>query len=351
MNRNELSAKVNQLYKDKFIHTHHATIDIAGDLVAGILLDRILWWFTAKPNGESKVKVKKDGFIWLAKKRTDWVDEIRISPKQYDRASKLLVDAGLIIVGKYKFNGDPMIHIRPNYDVYMQRLNEWKRGIAQQLLEGVNSELTDGEKPTDATDSDAFLDDFYGNDEMDIPEMDNSLFTDGGFGFLPLGKNGIDQRGNSLTGNTTGNTTEKKKERKKEAAKGDEPFSQETKKSTKKEPNARKASSSNNIRSYEVIITDYTTNSDLVQALWDFIAMRKMKKNPPTDRALRTVLNKLDELSNNDDTMKIKLLDNAIERGWLTVYPLKQEGGNNSGINGRNHAENSIPAWAKDSFI
>lgn len=130
-------------------------------------------------------------------------------------------------------------------------------------------------------------------------------------------------------------------ERKKETG-GVEPSPEfdETEKGIKKEPNARKASCSNNKRSYEAIIMDYTTDDELIQALWDFIAMRKMKKNPPTDRALRILLKKLDDLGKTN-AEKIKLLETAIERGWLTVYPIKDEGGNKRGGNERNNGENS----------
>ena len=79
-------------------------IDIAGDLVAGILLSQIIYWFLPGEKG-SKVKVNKDSRMWLAKKREDWWNECRISPKQFDRAIKILSDKELVITKNYKFNG------------------------------------------------------------------------------------------------------------------------------------------------------------------------------------------------------------------------------------------------------
>ncbi|MGR5866411.1 hypothetical protein ACT7DZ_28635 [Bacillus cereus] len=66
----------------------HAYVDITGDLIAGILLGQIVYWYLPNEQGKSKLKVKKNGEFWLAKSREDWGDEIRITPKQYDRAIK-----------------------------------------------------------------------------------------------------------------------------------------------------------------------------------------------------------------------------------------------------------------------
>lgn len=204
MERHELIARVENVYKNSFNLTHHAAIDIAGDLVAGILLDRIMFWFAPSRTGESKLRVFKDGHYWLAKGRTDWEDEIKISPKQYDRAAKILVDLKLIFVDKFKFNGAPMIHIRPNYETYNKSLNAWKANVAKQILEGVKSNFTDGEKPTAPTDEGSFLDGI----DFDFPERSNSNFPEGENPNSPNGKNEFDERGKSLTGNTTGGTTE-----------------------------------------------------------------------------------------------------------------------------------------------
>lgn len=48
-------------------------------------------------------------------------------------------------------------------------------------------------------------------------------------------------------------------------------------------------------------------------------------RSPMTDRAKELLLSKLNELSGGDDFMKIHLLEQSIERGWKTVYPLKAE--------------------------
>ena len=66
--------------------------------------------------------------------------------------------------------------------------------------------------------------------------------------------------------------------------------------------------------------------SERVKALLkDFDEMRKKKKNPMTDKAKQLLLKKLDELSGGDEFMKVHLLEQSIEHGWQSVYPLKQD--------------------------
>ncbi|MEK4416476.1 conserved phage C-terminal domain-containing protein [Bacillus sp. FSL K6-0268] len=100
----------------------HAYVDITGDLIAGILLGQIVYWYLPNEQGKSKLKVKKNGEFWLAKSREDWGDEIRITPKQYDRAIKKLIEKGFVTVQKFKFNGAPTHHIQLNISELNQRV-------------------------------------------------------------------------------------------------------------------------------------------------------------------------------------------------------------------------------------
>ena len=110
-------------------------IDIAGgDIIAGILLSQILYWYLPSAEGKNdKLSILRDEKRWLAKKRDDWWDECRISPKQFDRASILLENLQLIERQVFRFNGSPTMHLAVNFPV---------------LLERVNSILTKGEEPT-----------------------------------------------------------------------------------------------------------------------------------------------------------------------------------------------------------
>ena len=97
--------------------------DITGDLVAGLLLSQIIYWHLPDTEGNTKLRVEKDDRFWLCKSRSEWYKEIRISEKQYDRASKILCDAKIIDVATFKFGGTPKLHIALNYDILIGLLN------------------------------------------------------------------------------------------------------------------------------------------------------------------------------------------------------------------------------------
>lgn len=67
--------------------------------------------------------MERDGRLWLAKRRTDWLDECRVTAKQYDRAIRLLCERGLVTTKIYKFAGNPTIHIAVDFNVLIQRLD------------------------------------------------------------------------------------------------------------------------------------------------------------------------------------------------------------------------------------
>ena len=75
--------------------------------------------------------------------------------------------------------------------------------------------------------------------------------------------------------------------------------------------------------SLDEIINNYTSNLDLKETLKDFLKMRKAQKKVMTDRALKTLLNKLDTLATTDEE-KIERLEESICNCWLTVYPKKE---------------------------
>ena len=69
-------------------------------------------------------------------------------------------------------------------------------------------------------------------------------------------------------------------------------------------------------------INSYTDNPELKQALNDFIEMRKRMKKPPTVRALKLCLKKLDDLA-IDDFIKIKIVNQSVIRCWMEFFELR----------------------------
>lgn len=70
------------------------------------------------------------------------------------------------------------------------------------------------------------------------------------------------------------------------------------------------------------VIIDKISNEELKNTLYEFIKMRKTIKKPLTTRALQLILNKLDDLADNEE-QKIDILNQSIMNNWLGVFPLK----------------------------
>jgi uncharacterized protein len=103
-----------------------------------------------------------------------------------------------------------------------------------------------------------------------------------------------------------------------------------------------KEKKNNNKNNYNLIIEAYTDNINLIEVIKDFIDMRKTIKKPVTDRALKTLLKKLDTITNNDDE-KIEVLENSINNCWLSVYePKNKKAPVNAGTQNKNNFNSSI---------
>lgn len=74
-----------------------------------------------------------------------------------------------------------------------------------------------------------------------------------------------------------------------------------------------------------IYIKEFTEDKELISTIIDFMKMRDKNKSSMTDRALKIMLNKLKDLS-NDTKIQIKILERSIEHSWKTVYPLPKEG-------------------------
>lgn len=75
------------------------------------------------------------------------------------------------------------------------------------------------------------------------------------------------------------------------------------------------------------VISSYTENKDLQDALHDFVDMRTKIRKPLTVRAMKLSLNELDKLA-VDDVTKIAIVNQSIVHSWLTFYKLQNN--NNS---------------------
>ncbi len=86
--------------------------DIADDVIAGLMLSEIVYWYLPSKNGKSKLRVERDDYLWIVIRREDWWNRIRVSARQADKAIGRLIERGVIKKEIYKFNGEPTTHLR-----------------------------------------------------------------------------------------------------------------------------------------------------------------------------------------------------------------------------------------------
>lgn len=121
-------------------------IDMAGDLVSGVLLSQILYWHLPMTIGsETRMAAHGCGVMheekwWLVKKREDWWEECRITPKQFDRSSDVLIKKDYISIKRFHWHGLPTIHIHLHVRPFLASMKT--------ILFPGNSNLTFGEVGT-----------------------------------------------------------------------------------------------------------------------------------------------------------------------------------------------------------
>lgn len=76
--------------------------------------------------------------------------------------------------------------------------------------------------------------------------------------------------------------------------------------------------------SIKELVEGYSNNFHMVEDLYAFIEMRKKMKAPMTEQAVKLALNKLSSLT-QDEEEAIKIIEQSIEHGWKSFYPLKKE--------------------------
>ncbi|WP_193200880.1 hypothetical protein [Nostoc sp. MG11] len=172
------------------IEVKRCYVDVTGgDLIAGILLSQIIYWHLPDDQGQPRLKIERDGYRWLAKKREDWWKECRITPKQFDSAIKLLESKNLLKTAIYKFGNSPTKHIRIDWDNFLSLLAQVVQApplapehIKTQVASG-SSEKVNFQKGENGNDEKGnFRKGENGSSEkvnFHIPKMVNSIFRKG----------------------------------------------------------------------------------------------------------------------------------------------------------------------------
>jgi hypothetical protein len=155
-------------------------VDMTGDLISGLLLSQIVYWHSPDERGRIRLRVQHEGQYWLAKARHEWWDELRLSPKQVDRALSILEKAGIIEKRLFKFDGSPTVHVRIIPESF---LAAWHKTVSGPRMNPYAPEP-----------------------EADFPQKVKSELPEEEPPFSLKGKNDLPERLESLTENTTENT-------------------------------------------------------------------------------------------------------------------------------------------------
>lgn len=87
-------------------------VDVAGDLVTGVVLSQIVYWYLPGKRNRMRLTVERNGELWLAKKRHEWWHECRVTAKQADRALKSLENKRLLESDVFHFHHIRTKHVR-----------------------------------------------------------------------------------------------------------------------------------------------------------------------------------------------------------------------------------------------
>lgn len=74
---------------------------------------------------------------------------------------------------------------------------------------------------------------------------------------------------------------------------------------------------------YDEIINSYDLTDEIKELIYEFIKMRKLKKKPLTDRALKIQINKLLKISAEPNIQK-QIIEKAITKCWDEFYPITE---------------------------
>jgi hypothetical protein len=95
-------------------------IDMAGDLIAGVLLSQLVYWHSPnRETGEPRLSFERDGHRWLRKSYDEWHDECRLTVAQARRAVEKLLERGLVETHVWRHDGTPTLHLRIVGEAFM----------------------------------------------------------------------------------------------------------------------------------------------------------------------------------------------------------------------------------------
>lgn len=113
----------------------------AADLVSAMLLQRIVWWHLPNDDGTTKLRVRREGQLWLARSAADWMLECRLTGRQARHSAAKLRDLKLVDTHVWKFDGAPTTHFRLLMDSYVAQYQQALQRASDTHRSGMNGQL------------------------------------------------------------------------------------------------------------------------------------------------------------------------------------------------------------------
>lgn len=102
----------------RIIHYYPYMAKIAGDVLGGLLLSRII--FLPKDD-ESRIK-SQDGELWVLNSFTDWAEDLGTNPTEIEKALELLKKKNLIFVDFFEHEGKQYMVVIENQNTLAKEL-------------------------------------------------------------------------------------------------------------------------------------------------------------------------------------------------------------------------------------
>jgi hypothetical protein len=87
-------------------------VRMAGSAAGGLVLAQLHYWTSDARNKQTRLRVNRDGFWWLAKGYEAFGEETGLKPRQVRSAVDRLHKQGIIQTSSYRFSGMRTLHLR-----------------------------------------------------------------------------------------------------------------------------------------------------------------------------------------------------------------------------------------------
>ena len=87
-------------------------VRMAGNGAGGLILSQLHYWTADDRNGQTRLRMYRDGRWWLAKQYQDFAEETGLTPRQVRSAVDRLRGQGVIQTSTYRFDGLRTLHLR-----------------------------------------------------------------------------------------------------------------------------------------------------------------------------------------------------------------------------------------------